>query len=58
MLYVTQIIQDPKTYNLIGKLPFKLYVTQIIQDPKTREKNIRMFICCTLLKLYRILKRV
>ena len=35
MLYISQIIQDPKTATLNKELKKALYISQIIQDPKT-----------------------
>ena len=35
-LYISQIIQDPKTAITDGFASFKLYISQIIQDPKTQ----------------------
>ena len=55
-LYISQIIQDPKTNIVAKKMNKKLYISQIIQDPKTHilyHSNIKS---CISLKLYRILK--
>ena len=34
-LYISQILQDPKTFVIENVMSLKLYISQILQDPKT-----------------------
>ena len=43
-LYISQIIQDPKTYATDNANRSMLYISQIIQDPKTLYLPMAIFI--------------
>ena len=44
MLYISQILQDPKIVKYEPKKVEVLYISQILQDPKTYKYHIIFFI--------------